>query len=229
MAYKCVCFDFDGTLADTEALMLKVYNEMARRYRLATIEPEAVGPIKEMALAEVLKHLHIPVHQWGKLARRGGKQLAARRDEILPFHDQLGDFLTELRRWTLFCGILTSNTAKNVHAFLTRYDLEPYFDFLKCAALFGKDRRLLRLCRRLHIRPSEMLYVGDEVRDIRACHRAGIDVVAVDWGYNTRASLAQAHPTYEVDTLDAIIDIVKTHNARSLEAEILKRMVIDDV
>ena len=39
MAYKCVCFDFDGTLADTEALMLKVYNEMARRYRLEAIEP----------------------------------------------------------------------------------------------------------------------------------------------------------------------------------------------
>ena len=73
-----------------------------------------------------------------------------------------------------------------------------------------------------------MLYVGDEVRDIRACRRAGIDVAAVDWGYNTRASLAQARPTYEVDSLDAIIDIVKTHNTRALEAEILRRMVIDD-
>ncbi|MBM6968855.1 HAD hydrolase-like protein, partial [Pseudoramibacter alactolyticus] len=61
MAYKCVCFDFDGTLADTEALMLKVYNEMARRYRLEAIEPEAIGAIKEMAMADVLRHLHIPV------------------------------------------------------------------------------------------------------------------------------------------------------------------------
>lgn len=228
MAYKCVCFDFDGTLADTEALMLKVYNEMARRYRLEIIGPEAIGAIKEMAMADVLRHLHIPVRRLGKLIRYGGKQLAARRDEIMPFHDQLGDFLAELRRWTLFCGILTSNTAKNVHTFLMRYDLNGYFDFLKCAAFFGKDRRLLRLCRQLHIRPPEMLYVGDEVRDIRACRRAGIDVAAVDWGYNTRASLAQARPTYEVDSLDAIIDIVKTHNTRALEAEILRRMVIDD-
>ena len=93
--------DFETRLKGViQALMLKVYNEMARRYRLEAIEPEAIGAIKEMAMADVLRHLHIPVRRLGKLIRYGGKQLAARQDEIMPFHDQLGDFLAELRHWT---------------------------------------------------------------------------------------------------------------------------------
>jgi hypothetical protein len=35
------------------------------------------------------------------------------------------------------------------------------------------------------------LYVGDEVRDIQAAHKAGVAVAAVTWGFNSRDLLAR--------------------------------------
>ena len=37
MAYKCVVFDFDGTLADTEEKTFNIYNDMAEKYKYRKI------------------------------------------------------------------------------------------------------------------------------------------------------------------------------------------------
>jgi phosphoglycolate phosphatase-like HAD superfamily hydrolase len=43
------------------------------------------------------------------------------------------------------------------------------------------------------------VYVGDEVRDIVAARKAGVDVAAVSWGYNTREVLAKHEPDYLIE------------------------------
>jgi len=42
-------------------------------------------------------------------------------------------------------------------------------------------------------------FVGDEVRDIEAGKKAGINTIAVSWGYNTKAALDKEHPDYLID------------------------------
>ena len=45
MAYKCVVFDFDGTLADTEEKTFNIYNDMAEKYKYRKITKEELHDI----------------------------------------------------------------------------------------------------------------------------------------------------------------------------------------
>ncbi len=45
-----------------------------------------------------------------------------------------------------------------------------------------------------HFSPGDMLFVGDETRDVEAAHKAGIPIAAVTWGYNSRRSLDGMKP-----------------------------------
>lgn len=49
MAYKCVVFDFDGTLADTEEKTFNIYNDMAEKYKYRKITKEEAAAYKKSA------------------------------------------------------------------------------------------------------------------------------------------------------------------------------------
>lgn len=46
------------------------------------------------------------------------------------------------------------------------------------------------------LRPHQLLYVGDEHRDIVACQEVKVPVVAVTWGYDSQELLEKAKPNH---------------------------------
>ncbi|HEU4679284.1 MAG TPA: HAD hydrolase-like protein, partial [Terrimicrobiaceae bacterium] len=50
-----------------------------------------------------------------------------------------------------------------------------------------------------HVSAAEILFVGDETRDIEACQKVGVRIVAVTWGYNSRRSLVAMKPDFIFD------------------------------
>jgi len=58
----------------------------------------------------------------------------------------------------------------------------------------GKARLLRRLLRRQGWRPDQVLYVGDELRDIEAGQQLGMAVAAVTWGFNDPQLLSNEKP-----------------------------------
>ena len=45
-----------------------------------------------------------------------------------------------------------------------------------------------------------MLYIGDELRDVKASQKAGVPIAAVTWGFNSKESLAACSPDYLFDS-----------------------------
>ena len=132
--------------------------------------------------------------------------------EIHAFAPDIHEFFTALRKETNHIGILTSNIKKTVSDFLINYDISHEIEFIMCSALMSKAKKIKKVLRKHDIDPGEMLYVGDEVRDIEACHKVGVDVIAVNWGYNTPFALEKCKPTFMIDNIWDVIDIVRTKN-----------------
>ena len=57
------------------------------------------------------------------------------------------------------------------------------------------------------LHPSNVLYVGDEVRDIEAAKKAGIRIAAVTWGYNSKKALEAYKPDYLVTKPEELLQI----------------------
>ncbi|MGJ8723494.1 MAG: HAD-IA family hydrolase [Roseibacillus sp.] len=200
MRYPALIFDFDGTLADTLAAAVEVYNNLAEFYSLRSITMDEIPALQDFELKELLKHLGVSKLRVPSLLAKGRKALRADITN-LSLNDGIAELLPQLREHCTCFGILTSNSTENVEAFLEAKGLRDLFTFISSTSkLSGKHKHLRAIEKTFSLERSKMLYVGDETRDIRASQKAGIHVAAATWGFNSPEALKRQNPTFMLDS-----------------------------
>ena len=192
---KLLIFDFDGTIADTFDAGVTILNKLADEFGFRALHPKELERARDMRTSQLMKFLGIPARKMSRIARRGSEELHACIHSIQPLPG-MPEALRELQALGFSLGIITSNTELNVQIFLRSHGLE-LFDFVRCSSkLLGKARMIRSVIRRQHVRAADILFVGDETRDIEAAKKAGIRIAAVTWGYNSRRSLEAMKPDF---------------------------------
>ncbi len=196
MIYRSLVFDFDGTIADTLGETRRIYNQLAPEYGLREVDHSEIDEMRHLSLVELLDYLKIPKHKVPSLISKGTTIMRSNIDQ-LPMIVGMREIIEELRPRADTFGILTSNSSDNVDLFLKTHGLRDKFDFISSTSwLTGKSRHLKGICTTFSLDPSQVLYIGDELRDIRASKKAGIKVAAVTWGFNSEKSLTAAEPDH---------------------------------
>jgi phosphoglycolate phosphatase len=196
MQYRSLVFDFDGTIADTLGETRHIFNQIAPDYGIRQVEEHELDGLRHLSLKQLLEHLDIPKRRVPALIARGTGLM---RGSItrLKLIEGMSEVLVELRRHTDSFGILTSNASANVDLFLRTHGLREHFDFISSTSkLTGKAKHLKAIRKTFSLRPEQMLYVGDEIRDVKASQKAGIPIAAVTWGFNSHESLAAGNPDH---------------------------------
>lgn len=205
---EVVVFDFDGTLADTVEAARRIFNRLAPDFGARPVELEEVSALRHLKLRGLLKNLGVKQRHVPILLQRGKTLL---REEIPSLRPCPGVFeqLETLRSASRRFGILTSNSVENVDLFLKRHGVREQFDFISsCRKLQGKAKYLKAIARTHSLDPRDMLYIGDEVRDVKASRKAGVPVVAVSWGFNSVQALRESKPDWIVDDAEALASLV---------------------
>jgi phosphoglycolate phosphatase len=195
---RAAIFDFDGTIADTIEEARLIVNRLAPDYGFAPVSREMAESLRGGGVREAIDRLGIRPRQLPGLHVAVRRHLRARMAEVKPFPG-IGPALRALTGGGLQLGILSSNSRENVEAFLGNAGLRQFFTFVAGgSSLFGKARHLRRLlAEELDGTPSsDVVYVGDETRDITAARKVGLRCAAVTWGANTESFLASARPDY---------------------------------
>lgn len=207
MKYRALIFDFDGTIADTLGETRKIFNELAPEYGIREVEEHEVSDLRHLSLKQIITKLGIPKRRVPSLIARGTGMM---RQNItnLELISGMKDALTELREHTENFGILTSNATANVDVFLRNHEIRELFDFVSSTSkLTGKARYLRAIRKTFSLKHAEMIYIGDELRDVKAAQKASIPHAAVSWGFNSRESLNSAKPTYLFDSPEELLQI----------------------
>jgi len=200
-------FDFDGTIADTFASGVRILNELAAEFSFGRLEPENVPKARDMNTRQLMKFLGVRTTQMPRISRRGTEKLHEQIDAIHPIPG-VPEVLRTLRDRGFDLGIVTSNTGENVHRVLANHGID-FFSFVSSSSrLLGKAREIRRVIRSRGLDPAQILFIGDETRDIEAAKKAGIRVAAVTWGYNSIAALEALNPDHLIHSpgeLDALL------------------------
>lgn len=191
-----VLFDFDGTIANTFDALVAILNKHKDKYGYQKITPSLVKKLRDKSLSEVVKIANIPKWKLFFIARRTKKELNSQL-EIVPLVKGIGEIFRELRK-NYRIGIMSSNSKKNVFKFLTLHGLKAD-EIYGNVSLFSKARKLRKL--------KPLVYVGDEARDVEACHKAGVPIIAVTWGFNSKKALKKAD--YLVGKPNEIVKVLK--------------------
>ena len=199
MIYKTLVFDFDGTIADTLGETRRIFNRIAPDYGIREVAEHELDGLRHLSLKDLLNHLDIPKRRVPALIARGTGMMRGNITE-LQLITGMREVLIELRRHVRSFGILTSNATANVDLFLRTHGLRDQFDFISSTSkLTGKAKHLKAIRKTFSLRPEELLYIGDELRDVKASQKAGIPIAAVTWGFNSREALMAAAPDYLFD------------------------------
>ena len=206
---QAIIFDFDGTIADTMHAAREVLNEMSEDYGFARISEDEVEGLRGHTVDSLVSHLGIKRRHVPMILAKGVKALRSRIRDTSPCKG-MAEAIRAMRPHAKHFGILTSNSAENVRLFLEVHGLAEHFTFVSSVSkLKGKARYLKSIARTFSLLSSEMLYIGDEVRDVLASNKAAVPVVAVTWGFNSAEALKKAGPTYLALEPSDLIEIAR--------------------
>ena len=197
---KYIVFDFDGTIADTfdviKNVVMKEFGEYDFDFELIRSE-DSKG---------LLKKMNIPLWKLPEMALKVTSRLRKNNDfKMFPGIIDLLNILKENYK----IGIVSSNSKENIINTLQKYNIQDLFEFVYSdSSIFGKHLVLKKMCRKYNINPLDVIYVGDEDRDITAAKKVKIKNIAVTWGFNSKEKLSRVNPDYLIDTPMQILEII---------------------
>ncbi len=204
---KCVIFDFDGTLADTARQIMAVYNIIAEKYGYEKRDMDDFHLLRQMNLSTAMQLVDIPIKKMPSLIKEGQKIFKNYVHEVDSFTENLPEILSKIKELCGTIGIISSNTKKNIKMFLEHRNINT-MDFVISSPLFSKEAKIKSIMRKYKLFASDILYVGDETRDVDSAKKAGVKSVAVTWGWTGKDLLHKHDPDYIIDSFDELLPVI---------------------
>ena len=201
--YRLAIFDYDGTLADSLPWFRSVFQDLITRFDLAPVSANELDGLRGLPGREIMARLKMPMWKLPAISRDMRRRKLAAAGEISLF-DGVPKLLADMQDRGIQTAIVSSDSEASV-----RLGLGPsagLIDRFDCgASVFGKHHKFKRVARRLRIERSDIICIGDELRDIDAARAAGMDCGAVAWGYALPAALQAAGPTHFFDSMEEMM------------------------
>ena len=208
MTIKAIIFDFDGTIGDTYQAVVDITNGLSSEFGYKPLDKETSLLLKNLSSKEIVKQSEVSLFKLPFLVKRIQTEMGKQIEHLEPIAG-IPEVLKELKRQDYILGIITSNAENNVVAFLEKQKLAHLFDFIYSGAtLFGKHRIINKVAKKYHLAKTEVIYIGDETRDIRSAKKSKVAVIAVSWGFQSESILQKYHPTFLAQKPSDILDAV---------------------
>ncbi len=204
---KTILFDFDGTIADTVPAGVLVFNQLAREHDFSEITPENSDLLREKSPRGAMRMLSVSLFRVPFVIRalRQGITLALPGLKVL---EGMKPVLYSLKERGYHLGIISTNSQENVKQFLANNEL-VFFDYIEGGiGLFRKASAIKKFIVREELQDQDVIYVGDEIRDIEAAKKNNIMSVGVTWGINSRVGWESAEPNFIIDTAEELLAII---------------------
>ena len=185
--YKVLLFDLDGTLCDTDEMLIQSFFALYKKYRPAKIRTReeliyfSGPPIKKTLVDEFPDYTFEEIY---KAFQETSRELYL--PYVKAFENEI-ETLKKLKEAGYLLGVVTNKGAP-----LTKYSLEichieGLFDVVISAddvnapkpSPLGIEKALERLA---IANKEEVLYIGDNDIDYETASNAGVDAMLVTWG-----------------------------------------------
>ncbi len=206
---KYCVFDFDGTIADSGIVVLDLLNELSVKYNFKPIQVNDVNNLLKLSIKERCELLNISLYKLPflmiDLKKRYNKNIVS-----LKIFKDMYNTIYKLKNMGINLIILSSNSKENIQKFLTKNNMDVFVEIYSSNNLFGKEKVIDKFIKNYNVNKQDIIYIGDEERDIIACKKSDIRVIAVTWGYDSFYLLNKNNPDFIVNKPNEIINIVNT-------------------
>jgi len=210
-----VVFDVDGTLVDSQHLIVAAQREAFAAHGLAAPSRERSLSVVGLSLAEVFAALvgaHGPLEGLVEAYKDAFARLRADPAWQEPFFPGAPEFIGELAaRPDIMLGIATGKSRRGVAHLVARHGWDRVFATIQTAddAPSKPDPTMLRQAMaHVGVVSENTIMVGDSTFDMLMARAAGVRAVGVSWGYHPAAALEEAGAQAIVHSYGELRDVL---------------------
>ncbi|MCX7951116.1 MAG: pyrophosphatase PpaX [Clostridiales bacterium] len=207
---KAVLFDLDGTILDTNQLIITSYKYTIKKHLDRDLED-----------AEIVKYfgepLRLTLERYDKekveeMYQTYVKYNEENHDSMIKAMDYAKETLEEIKRRGLKIGTVTSKRKHMAERGLKYFDLYDMMDVIiamEDTTIHKPNAEpILEACRRIDVSPNEVLFVGDSHYDIQCGKNAGSKTCLVKYTLLDFNEIIKYEPDYIIDSLKDLVEII---------------------
>ena len=213
---KLVIFDLDGTLLDTIADLAVATNHALKQLGYPTHKTEVIRTFVGNGINKLLERA-LPANE------RTEENVMRMRTHFIPYYDAhnadlsapypgIVSLLEALQEKGLQLAV-----ASNKYQEATAKLVEQYFPTISFIEVLGQRDGIavkpdpiivFDILKKTDVSKEEVLYVGDSGVDMQTAQNAGVDAVAVTWGFRPRTELVSFQPKGLIDKAEELLKFV---------------------
>jgi len=214
---KAVIFDMDGTLIDSNELVLSIYRELLKKYPSGvSFDSLDIGDVLAKSYAEVLQILYGIVQE--KHLEFIKEKHSALKKSLLKTFSNAKEMLIHLKSKGYRLGLLTSEGKDIALDELKLLGLHDEFDSIYTYDDLSKPKPsgqgLMLMMKKHGLKTHEVIYVGDQISDALAAKDAHVYSVWMGWNVEQRTKY---EPYFDDSVFDFQELIKKIEKESSLE------------
>lgn len=206
-----VLFDLDGTLIDTNELIISSYLHTLDKYFPNHFKREDVLPFMGPSLHEVFDKLNPEKTEEMILAYRTFNK--ANHDLLVKEFEGVYDTVKLLKEKGYKLGVVTTKKLDVAQMGLKLAKLESFFEVVIAIDHVEKIKPdpepILKALALLDAKPEEALMIGDNYHDILGGQNAGTKTAGVAWSLKGRETLETYHPDYMLESMSDLLTILE--------------------
>ncbi|SCW37265.1 HAD-IA family hydrolase [Ancylobacter rudongensis] len=216
---KLILFDCDGTLVDSQHVIVAAMGRAFARAELAVPPREAVLGIVGLSLVEAMQRLgeddpRFPAERLADLYRQAFRELRTEPDFSEPMFPGMRALIDTLSaRDDVLLGIATGKSQRGVAAVLGHHGLEGRFVTIQTAD-DGPSKphpaMVHQAMAATGVAAGDTVLIGDTSFDMVMARAAGAGAIGVSWGYHAPELLRQSGAQWLVDDADELLRAIDT-------------------
>lgn len=211
---KAVLFDLDGTLIDTNDLIIQSFKHTYRKHLNKDVpDSEIVMHFGEPLLATLARYDKTNAHILIQTYRAHNEAV---HDELTKEIVGVKETLRELKTLGIKIGVVTSKRRELAERGLKLFNLHELMEVIITPEDTAKHKPeadpVLKACELLDISPKEALMVGDSHYDILCGKNAGSKSCLVKYTALPVHKIMEHNPEYAVEEIKDILEIVRKEN-----------------
>ena len=211
--YKAILFDLDGTLTESGEGITKCV-----QYALEKLgKPEPDLERLEVFIGPPLMEQFMKYANLDEMTARKAVEYYRERYSVTGIFENrpypgVENMLQELRRKKYILAVASSKPEHYVKQILDHFHLTEYFDEIVGSEMNGartnKTEVIEETLNRLGMagKREQVIMIGDKEHDVLGARKAGLDCVAVAYGYGTEEELAASKPLKTVASVEELLD-----------------------
>lgn len=208
---NALLFDFDGTLLDTNELIIQTFISVLGEHFPGRFEREDILHFIGPSLKQTFDSIDAD-----RTAELTEQYLAINKqmhDELVTEYDGVTETLRLLKAQGLKLAIVSTKRSANIKHGLKLMGIERVFDEIISLDEVQNPKPdpepILLALEKLAASKEEALMIGDNSHDIEGGKNAGVRTAGVAWSIKGEAFLASCEPDYMLQHISDLLDLTK--------------------